>query len=115
MQVGSKYEKGIRDVYSLTKNQIKDLVEGSPEGQAIYDKLVKYDQELYDAGLISYRKFKNGLGSGKGGRGGRGKKDTSLSDFYSLQSSTNKKLRQLLASSEFKGGAKSPGDRKSVV
>lgn len=111
MQVGSKYEKGIRDVYSLTKNQIKDLVEGSPEGQAIYDKLVKYDQELYDAGLISYRKFKNGLGSGKGGRGGRGKKDTSLSDFYSLQSSTNKKLRQLLASSEFKGGAKSPGPK----
>lgn len=100
--IGSKYEKGIRDVYSLSKEQIEDLVTGDPAGKAIYDKLVKYDKELYDAGLISYLKFKNGLASGRGGRG-RDKKDTSLTDKYALQGQTLSRLQKLLAGTTFTG------------
>ena len=100
--IGSKYEKGIRDVYSLSKEQIEDLVTGDPAGKAIYDKLVKYDKELYDAGLISYLKFKNGLASGRGGRG-RDKKDTSLTDKYALQGQTLSRLQKLLAGTTFAG------------
>lgn len=101
-KIGAQYEKPIRDTYSLSKAQIKQLVEGSEQGQKIYEQLVKYDQELYDAGLISYRKFKNGLNTGRGGRG-RDKKDTSLTDKYALQGQTLSRLQKLLAGTTFAG------------
>jgi hypothetical protein len=100
-KIGAQYEKSIRDTYSLSKDQIKELVEGSKQGQKIYDQLVKYDQQLYDAGLIEYRKFKNGLSSGRGGRKSNGK-----SESYALESQTLKNLRRILDGTTFKGGAK---------
>lgn len=71
-QVGSKFSKDIRDIYSLSKADIQNLLESDPEGEKWAEQLLAYDKELYDKGLVKYLKFKYGFGSSRGGsRGGR--------------------------------------------
>lgn len=123
LKIQKDYDRDVNDMYWLSKTDIANYISKNKNGQKIGEQLLKLDRELFDAGLVRYLKFKNGLGSSSGGRGGskggggRGKKaSTSLAEYYSLQSSTNKKLRQLLAGTNFKGGAKpkTPATKKAA-
>jgi hypothetical protein len=74
-EVGSKYMKDTRDLYSLSKEQILDYISNDKEkGQKLSEELLAYDRALYDAGLSKYLKFKNGLGTSTGGRKSSGRK-----------------------------------------
>lgn len=74
-EVGSKYMKDTRDLYSLSKEQILDYISNDKEkGQKLSEELLAYDRALYDAGLNKYLKFKTGFGSSTGGRKSSGRK-----------------------------------------
>lgn len=70
LEIQKNYDEDTVDLYGWSKERIKNYIENNPDGKALYDKLVAYDNALYDAGLIGSKKLKYGLGSGKGGRGG---------------------------------------------
>lgn len=81
MQVGSKYDKNIRDLYSLSKAQAFNYVSSNKDGATIAEKLMAYDKDLYEAGLTSYLKYKNGIEpaakrASSGGRSSSGRKST---------------------------------------
>lgn len=68
-QVGSNYSQDIRQIYGLNKPEIQDLISTDPNGKQIASQLQSYDQALYNAGVTTSRKFKNGFGSGSSGGG----------------------------------------------
>lgn len=74
LKVGSKYPKEVRDLYGLSKADLTTYLKAPEKGidkQDIAKRLMAYDQALYNAGLISYRKFKNGIApAAKSGSGG---------------------------------------------
>lgn len=61
LELGSKYDKNVTDLYALSKAQINDYVNNSPDKDVLTRQLVDYDQQLLEAGLTSYLKFKTGL------------------------------------------------------
>jgi len=68
-QVGSAYSQDIRQFYGLNKPEIQSLISTDPNGKQIASQLQSYDQALYNAGITTSRKFKNGFGSGSSGGG----------------------------------------------
>lgn len=83
LEVGSKFDKNVRDIHSLGKQDVYDLVTSDKNGKAILDQLLAYDDALTAAGVQSKNKFRDkygnvavapkqkGSGSGRG-RGRRG-------------------------------------------
>lgn len=69
-EIGSKFDKSIRDLYSLSKEQIRSVLEKAPNGKELAQQLLAYDQALYNNDLVSYAKFKYGFES-RGSGGGR--------------------------------------------
>lgn len=72
LEVGKDFSKDVRDLYSLSKTDLAALLESDPEGAKFAEQVIAYDKKLYDAGLIKYRKFKNGIAPSSGRGGGRG-------------------------------------------
>jgi len=114
LEVGKDFSKDVRDLYSLSKADLADLLAGDPEGAKYAEQLIAYDKKLYEAGLITYRKFKNGIApsKGKGGRGGNGgsKKSknwlpTSTTSKFNASSSSSAS-RKLLANTIVKNTRK---------
>lgn len=83
--VGSKYSKTIRDSFGLAKKDLERYVTEHPD-QA--KDLLAYDQELYNNGLESSLKFKNGFSSGSGGSS-----STTANNAYAYRLNTNVKAR----------------------
>jgi|GEM_PF-5499561 len=67
LEIGSTFDKDVRDLYTLSKQQILDFISSNKDGQTYADKLNEYDQKLYDAGLVKYPKFRKGFAIAKGG------------------------------------------------
>jgi hypothetical protein len=58
LSVSSNWDKPVRDIYSLTLSDIKDLVAGDPNGEELFGQLKSLDNALFDAGIIKTHKFK---------------------------------------------------------
>lgn len=61
-QIGAGYQKDIRDLYGLNKNQVYGLISTDPNGKAIADQLLKYGDALQSAG-VSTNKFRTSKGA----------------------------------------------------
>lgn len=72
LQVGKDFSKDVRDLYGLNKTDLSALLESDPDGARYAEQVIAYDKKLYEAGLIKYRKFKNGIAPSTGKGGGRG-------------------------------------------
>lgn len=106
-KVGSAYSQDTRDIYGLTKDEIYGLITTDPNGKAIASQLQSYDQALYNAGIISSRKFANGFGSGSGS----GSSSASLPTAINYKSSVPK-----TGLGKFNvGGSKAPGSSKAKL
>lgn len=78
--VGSTYSKNTRDTYGLAKRDLEKYVTEHPsEAKA----LLAYDQDLFDSGLISSLKFKNGFSSKTASKGKSSGSSSPFSDPYS--------------------------------
>jgi hypothetical protein len=105
LSIQKDYDKDTVDLYSMSKADMYDYVSKAPNGKELADKLIAYDNALYDAGLSAYKKYKNGVApatkTSRGGKGGKGKKKGSSFDytknmFASTSSSNTKSLRKIL-------------------
>jgi hypothetical protein len=96
-QVGSQFDKDIRDIYGLSKEQIYNFVANNPNGKAIADQLVQYGDALEKAG-VGTNKLRNSKGTvsikpKEKGTGSSGSKKTlSLGDTISAVGSLSKKV-----------------------
>jgi hypothetical protein len=75
LKIGATYPKSVRDLYNLSKSDLYKYLTTKEKGKdkvKISKQLKAYDTALYNAGLISYRKFKTGLAPSKGRSGGGG-------------------------------------------
>lgn len=92
-KVGKDYSKNARSLYELSKADLEAYLTTEEEGvdkQKLWEEINKYDRALYDAGLISYTKFRYGLGSGRKSGGRRGTGITQAKEALSLQAQMNK-------------------------
>lgn len=73
-EVGSKFPKRVRDLYTKGKADVYNYVINAKDGEQLAKDLIDYDNALYAAGLTTYDKpkFINGLAPQKGGRKGSG-------------------------------------------
>lgn len=68
-QVGSIYPKNVRDLYALNKTELYTYLttnDGKTDKAKIAKQLIAYDQALYNAGISSTLKFKNGIAPSSG-------------------------------------------------
>jgi hypothetical protein len=82
-KVGKVYPKDVRDLYSLSKTDLYNYLTTPEKGkdkQKMSKQLEAYDTALYNAGLISYRKFKTGIAPSKGGGSRGGSSGTSAAE-----------------------------------
>lgn len=61
LQVGSQFDKDVRELYETKKASVYDFLLKAPNGQQLADQLLAYDKALYDAGISQYSKYRNGL------------------------------------------------------
>jgi hypothetical protein len=116
-EIGSKYSKDSRELYSLNKQDIYDYVSKDKNGKKIADELLKYDRALYDAGVTKYLKFKAGIAPAtkKGGKGGSKSKGVSAgSSLISLTRKLNKMPAPKSGATPAKSTAK-PQMKKSTL
>lgn len=84
-KVGKDFSKDVRDLYSVNKSDLATWLATEEKGvdkQKIANDLIAYDNALYNAGVSTSRKFKNGIApsTARGGSGGSRAKLTP-SDF----------------------------------
>ncbi len=118
-EVGSKYKKETRELYSLSKSNFWSLVSEDPNGQAMADEAVAYGDALEAAGLgdnkfrlangsISIAPAAKGKGGGKGGKAAKLSGSNFKIDGYLSPAATGKSLRALLADAKIESSAKKP-------
>jgi hypothetical protein len=99
-KVGASFTRALRDTYSMDKGPLeKFLAKG--DHKKFYNDLLKYDNALYDAGLISYRKFHNKYGDVTLAIGGSGSGSSGSSSSSSRGRSGG---RRSIAVSKYQGG-----------
>lgn len=115
-EVGSKFTKDSRDLYSLSKANIYEYVSKVKDGQKLADQLMKYDRALYDAGLVKYMKFRTGLAPSTGRRssGGRRKSGGRANGGATAGSSLTSLERKLMKSGGIKTAA-APSAKAATV
>ena len=106
LEVGKDFSKETRDLYGLGKDDLRNLVESSEDGNKVLDNVIAYGDALVRAGITSRNKFRDRYGnvslsgtskSGRSGgtRGGGGtpsyKMDTMSLIRGALQSSSGNK------------------------
>lgn len=77
LKIEVPYSSDVISLYSMSKANLNSYLTTKTTGvdkQSLYNQLVKYDNALYDAGIITSKKFKYGLGSASGGSGGSSSK-----------------------------------------
>lgn len=62
-QVGSTFDKSVRDLYGLSNANLYQYVSTNPDGSAIAQKVLAYGDALASAGLETKNKFRNKYGS----------------------------------------------------
>lgn len=75
LKVASSYSQDVLDLYGESKSKTYNYITTHNDGKKLADQLLAYDKALYDAGLSSSLKYKNGLapaakGSRRTARGG---------------------------------------------
>jgi hypothetical protein len=62
-EVGSKYSKDIRDLYSLSKADVASVIATDPNGKQLADQLLAYGDDLKNSGNETYNKFRSRNGT----------------------------------------------------
>lgn len=76
--VSSQYTQTVQDLYGQSKADIVSFLNTQPNKQALTSQLFALDNDLYNSGLITSKKFKYGLTSTKSSGGSSGTKASTL-------------------------------------
>lgn len=90
-EVGSQFSKDTRDLYGLSKAKIYSYLttnDGKTDKSALADQLIAYDQALYNDGVTTSLKFKNGLAPSTGGKS-KGTQKSNLATYLKTARATN--------------------------
>ena len=63
LEVGKDFSKETRDLYGLGKDDLRNLVESSEDGNKALDDVIAYGDALVKAGIISRNKFRDRSGN----------------------------------------------------
>jgi hypothetical protein len=63
LEVGKDFTKETRDLYSLGKDDFRNLIESSEDGNKVLDNVLAYGDALVKAGIISRNKFRDRSGN----------------------------------------------------
>jgi hypothetical protein len=69
LKVQTTYPQPARDLYGLSKAELKQFIATNKVDKKDLDAMFKLDKELYDKGFIKSMKYEDGLSSAKGGKG----------------------------------------------
>ena len=102
LEVGKDFSKETRDLYSLGKDDLRNLIESSEDGNKVLDNVIAYGDALVKAGVINRNKFRDRFGnvnlSGTS-RSGRSSGSRSRSGTTSYKMDTMSLIRGALKSS----------------
>lgn len=105
LEVGKDFTKETRDLYGLGKDDLRNLVESSEDGNKVLDNVIAYGDALVRAGIASRNKFRDRYGnvslSGTS-RSGRSGGSRSRSGTTSYKMDTMSLIRGALKSSRSK-------------
>lgn len=105
LEVGKDFSKETRDLYSLGKDDLRNLIESSEDGNKVLDNVIAYGDALVKAGVINRNKFRDRFGnvnlSGTS-RSGRSSGSRSRSGTTSYKMDTMSLIRGALKSSRSK-------------
>jgi hypothetical protein len=63
LEVGKDFTKETRDLYGLGKNDLRNLIESSDDGDKVLNDVLAYGDALVKAGIISRNKFRDKYGN----------------------------------------------------
>ena len=63
LEVGKDFTKETRDLYGLGKDDFRNLIESSEDGNKVLDSVLAYGDALVKAGIISRNKFRDRSGN----------------------------------------------------
>lgn len=63
LEVGKDFTKETRDLYGLGKNDLRNLIESSDDGDKVLNNVLAYGDALVNAGIISRNKFRDRYGN----------------------------------------------------
>nr|DAR44990.1 MAG TPA: Large polyvalent protein associated domain 38 [Caudoviricetes sp.] len=63
LEVGKDFSKETRDLYSLGKDDLRNLIESSEDGNKALDNVIAYGDALVKAGIIGRNKFRDRYGN----------------------------------------------------
>ena len=63
LEVGKDFSKETRDLYGLGKNDLRNLIESSDDGDKVLNNVLAYGDALVNAGIISRNKFRDRYGN----------------------------------------------------
>ena len=63
LEVGKDFTKETRDLYGLGKDDLRNLIESSEDGNKVLDNVVAYGDALVRAGITSRNKFRDRYGN----------------------------------------------------
>ena len=63
LEVGKDFSKETRDLYGLGKDDLRNLVESSEDGNKVLDNVIAYGDALVRAGITSRNKFRDRYGN----------------------------------------------------
>ena len=105
LEVGKDFSKETRDLYGLGKDDLRNLIESSEDGNKVLDNVIAYGDALVRAGITSRNKFRDRYGnvslSGTS-RSGRSGGSRSRSGTTSYKMDTMSLIRGALKSSRSK-------------
>ena len=105
LEVGKDFTKETRDLYGLGKDDLRNLIESSEDGNKVLDNVIAYGDALVRAGITSRNKFRDRYGnvslSGTS-RSGRSGGSRSRSGTISYKMDTMSLIRGALKSSRSK-------------
>lgn len=105
LEVGKDFTKETRDLYGLGKDDLRNLIESSEDGNRVLDNVIAYGDALVRAGIASRNKFRDRYGnislSGTS-RSGRSGGSRSRSGTISYKMDTMSLIRGALKSSRSK-------------
>ena len=105
LEVGKDFTKETRDLYGLGKDDLRNLIESSEDGNKVLDNVIAYGDALVRAGITSRNKFRDRYGnvslSGTS-RSGRSGGSRSRSGTTSYKMDTMSLIRGALKSSSSK-------------
>lgn len=63
LEVGKDFSKETRDLYGLGKDDLRNLIESSEDGNKVLDNVIAYGDALVKAGIASRNKFRDRYGN----------------------------------------------------